>query len=304
MTPVFLLGPGRSGTTLLYKLLAAMPGVAYLSNYNARLPWAPLLSALGRPIQGSFQLKRFAWFQDEGGAYFNAGRQWYRRLIPTPVEGEAVYRACGVPEDDRLAAPLSPPSAECLKRQFERIAAAFGSPVLVSKRTVNNRRVPHLLQAFPQARFVCLLRDGRAVARSLVRVHWWADHTLFWEGRSPRELVAAGRDDLELAARNWVEEMRQMESGMGLMTPASRLIVHYDDLLCRPRETLKAVHEFIGVQAALPPAYWSFIDSLGFRSPRPDWLNTWDAAERRRVEAVQQATLRRWGFRDTRAEPA
>ena len=37
--PVFLLGPARSGTSLLYKLLCLHRDVAFISNYVARAPW-------------------------------------------------------------------------------------------------------------------------------------------------------------------------------------------------------------------------------------------------------------------------
>jgi hypothetical protein len=296
MTPAFLLGPGRSGTTLLYKLVSAMPDVGYLSNYNARFPRTPSWAVLGRLFDSAFGLKRFAWFQDEGGAYFNEGRTWLRRIVPTPVEAEPVYRACGVPEVEGLDTPMDAASVGLLQRRFAAIAAAGGWSVIVSKRTANNRRVAQLLQAFPDARFVCLLRDGRAVARSLVRVHWWADHTLFWCGRTPRALVAQGEDELTLAALNWVEEMAVMEAGMRLIPPGQRLDLHYDELLAAPRACLARVHEFLGTGNVLPPAYWAFIESLGLRPAAPDWLTRMPAEERDRIEAVQHATLQRWRF--------
>ena len=37
----FLVGAGRSGTTLLYKLLCLHPQVAYISNYENRFRWVP-----------------------------------------------------------------------------------------------------------------------------------------------------------------------------------------------------------------------------------------------------------------------
>ena len=37
----FLVGAGRSGTTLLYKLLCLHPQVAYISNYENRFGWLP-----------------------------------------------------------------------------------------------------------------------------------------------------------------------------------------------------------------------------------------------------------------------
>lgn len=304
MTPTFLLGPGRSGTTLLYKLVAAMPDVGYLSNYNARFPRTPLWGLAARPISHAFGVKRFAWFQDEGGAYFNEGRPWQQRIVPTPVEAEPVYRSCGIPADEGLDRPLGAEAVERLRKRFRDIAAATGRSVLVSKRTANNRRVAQLLQAFPDARFVCLLRDGRAVARSLVRVHWWLDHTLFWCGRTPRSLVSEGQDELVLAAQNWVEEMAVMEQGMRRIPSVQRMDLRYDELLADPRACLARVHAFMQTGRELPSAYWAFIDSLALRSTAADWLARMPADERSRIEAVQRDTLVRWRFSEAGAVPA
>lgn len=296
MTPVFILGPGRSGTTLLYKLVAAMPDVAYLSNYNHRYPGAPWSAVLARTLTSAYGVKRRTWFQGEGAANLSRGRPWYQQLVPKPVEGEAVYQACGVPELEGLDRPLAAAAATLLRQRFAAICAAAGQQVLVSKRTANNRRVPQLLQAFPDARFICLLRDGRAVARSLVRVRWWADHTLFWCGRTPRELVGEGEDDLALAARNWVEEMAVMEDGMRLIASSRLLLLHYDDLLARPQASLKRVHDFMHPGSGLPAAYWAFIASMALEPTAADWLERLPAGERERIETVQQPTLERWRF--------
>lgn len=46
----FLLGTGRSGTPLLYKLLCLHPEIAYTNNYVARLGGRPALAALDRLV--------------------------------------------------------------------------------------------------------------------------------------------------------------------------------------------------------------------------------------------------------------
>ena len=41
---VFILGPARSGTTLLYKGLCLHPDVAFISNWSARFPRLPVVA--------------------------------------------------------------------------------------------------------------------------------------------------------------------------------------------------------------------------------------------------------------------
>ena len=203
----FLVGAGRSGTTLLYKLLCLHPQIAYISNYENRFGWIPGGLAC-RAVAGRPQDKVQAWFNERGNAYF-VNRPWLQKVFPAPHEGESVYRSCGVPlfpEPDYV-----PPArtGKCLRCRFERIRRRSGAALLLSKRTANNRRI-HLLSAiFPEARYVHLVRDGREVTQSLSAVEWWNEHTVWWDGRTPLEMEQAGEPRLAICARNWVRELQR-----------------------------------------------------------------------------------------------
>src|SRR6266498_5009042 len=112
------------------------------------------------------------WFGADGGNAYVYGRPrpLVERLFPMPVEGEPVYRRCGV---GCGAAGVPERQVAELRRRLEAIQRWSGGDLLVSKRIHNNLRIPLLAEAFPRARFVNLIRDGRAVAYSLSRVDWW-----------------------------------------------------------------------------------------------------------------------------------
>lgn len=296
LPPVFLVGAGRSGTTLLYKLLAAHRAVGYLGNYQKRLPhwrWTPLLHRLPACVPA---LKRRFWFDDEGGAYFNQRRRWLLNLVPSPSEAEPLYAAAGMLLTPAPEWRPDEATARRLRQAFERVRRLSGTRLVLSKRTANNRRLPALQAVFPQARYIHLLRDGRAVAYSLLKVHWWDDHVLYWNGRTPRQLVDGGADPVELAARNWTEEMASIEQGLRDIPPAQVLQVHYESLLAQPRRELQRMLDFMGLGGEEDPAFWRTVESLRLR-PRPEaWQTRWSEAERQRVAAIQAAMLRRWGL--------
>lgn len=291
----FLLGAGRSGTTLLYKLLSAHPDVAYLSNYHNRWPELSSTALLQRLLNLFPDVKRQSWFKKDGGAYFNEQRKWFQTMIPTPSEGESVYRACGLTirpnVDERMV--------RCMNKKFERIRRLVGAKVLLTKRTANNRRIPALMNIFPAAKYIHLIRDGRAVAYSLPRVAWWDDHVLFWAGKSPRQMVMEGFDPLVLAARNWVEEMASLESGLALIEPEKVLEVNYKQLLQNPLVEIERMIEFMGAGSPLPGDFRELVKSLQLRPRSEPWIESWTDEEKQKVNQIQAATLHRWGCLDT-----
>jgi hypothetical protein len=270
--------------------------VAYLSNYQKRYPEWPSLAYLQRLPNYFPKLKRNSWFQAHGGAYFNEQRRWMQSIVPTPSEAEPVYASCGIPltpaEDYR---PL-PHTANCLRERFERILRTSGADVLLSKRTANNRRVPVLKQIFPNAKYIHLVRDGRAVAYSLLRVAWWNDHVLYWTGKTPQQMVAEGANPLELAARNWVEEMHSLERGIALIEESKLLEVQYDELLQDPHGQLQRILHFMDVVPQADATFQEIIESLHLRPRQEAWSRNWTESELCTVQDLQGDTLRRWGF--------
>ena len=241
-TETFLLGAGRSGTTLLYKLMCLHPQIAYVSNYDK---WAPtaIASMANNRLSNSIESKLSSWFNVAGNAYF-VKRPLAKRVTPTPIEGEIVYANSGVP---LIPEPGYRPDAETAHRlhdTFSRIRRGRNGKILLSKRTANNRRIAMLNEIFPTARFVHLIRDGRDVARSLSRVEWWSDHIVWWDGRKASEMEAAGAERMEICATNWLREVRTIQSSLAVVDPARILEVRFEALVANPVEQLRRITEF------------------------------------------------------------
>lgn len=293
---VFLLGSGRSGTTLLYKLLAAHPSVGYLSNYQSRLPALPAFAWLHRIPRNSLTMKRRAWFGGQGNAYFEGRRQLSQFWIPSPAEAESVFERAEIPHTPPEGFVLGEPGLSRIRDTFRGTLEYGGGDVLLCKRTANNRRVAVLRQAFPRCKFIHLVRDGRSVADSLVKVGWWADHQLFWAGKTPRELKAEGANELHIAARNWVEGMHQIERGLQQIEADGKYTLRYEQLLADPHGELRKLLKFMGVQAYADPEFEAFITSLSIKPVEASWRRKWSAADCETVTALQRDTLARWGY--------
>lgn len=288
----FLVGAGRSGTTLLYKLLCLHAKVAYISNYDNRVPWLPsgLMSRFMADMTGT---KVSAWFNHGGNAYF-VNRPWVKKLFPTPVEGESIYGSCGI--------PLVPPtdyrpdwkSSDCLRRCFERIRRTTGAQVMISKRTANNRRLQALDSIFPDARYIHLIRDGRAVAHSLSSVEWWDGHVLWWDGRTTTQMEQAGEKRLTVCARNWVYEMRAIQEGLSSIASERILEVRYEQLLANPVDQLCTIIRFLGL--AVTTEFQSVIESLQLTSRPGSWSKRWTPEQLASVMNEEQSLLNELGY--------
>ncbi len=293
--PLFILGAPRSGTSLLYKVLCLHREAAWISNYVRRAPQLAQLSVLNRLPRALPGISRRVWFGEESNAYvYGARRSALYRVAPMPTEGETVFRHCGLPEDPGAVTVPERQRNHAIVGCFDTIQRWGGGSVLVSKRIGHNRRVPLLHAAFPQARFVNLVRDGRAVALSLTKVDWWADLDVWWYGATPSRWAAEGGDPLELAARHWVEEVHTVDAGLGAVPPAQVLTLSYEALVADPLPTLERIRSFAGLPTDRD---WSArLTELRFPNRNDRWAQELDELARKRVETVQGEDLARYGY--------
>ena len=288
----FLVGAGRSGTTLLQKLLCLHPQIAYISNYENRFAWFPDGLA-GGAIATRLPAKLGAWFDQGGNAYF-VGRPWFKKIFPTPHEGESVFESCGVPLFPAADYVPDTATSACLRRRFEQIRTRAHAAVFLSKRTANNRRIRLLSSIFPAARYVHLIRDGRDVTQSLATVEWWDNHTVWWDGRTPLEMERAGEPRLSICARNWVREVQELQVGLARIDPARILALRFEELLTDPVRHLERVVNFLGV--SFSAEYRDAIQSLNLQPARSRWMTDWDADQRAGVLSEILPMLQRLGY--------
>jgi hypothetical protein len=126
--------------------------------------------------------------------------------------------------------------AEFVDRFADRYRAIRGKARWAEKTPLNVLHFGWVLERFPEARLIHLIRDGRDVVCSLAEHPDWR-----WvDGGWVKELHPR---PVEAYARTWV---RDTGAGMRHRGEARYLEVRYEDLVARPRETLRTVFAFIG----------------------------------------------------------
>jgi len=138
------------------------------------------------------------------------------------------------------------------------------------------------------------VRDGRAVAYSLSRVHWWQDSVIWWYGSTPGSWRAAGRDPWELCARHWVRELAVIDEGLTAVPPGQRLEVRYEELVAEPISTTRRIAAFAGLRE--DRGWTRELSRLSYPNKNEGWRTRLAPSAVARVEAIQHGDLRRLGY--------
>ena len=287
---IFIIGSGRSGTTLLYNLLATHPEVAWFSVLSNRSPdshWRIRAHRLlDAPLVGE-RLKRAIVHPTRWGPFLG--------LVPS--EGQDIYEGlCGLRQDGRSTEEdWEPEVEERLKGVMDLHLRLTGRDRFLSKRTSNTQRLRLVARMFPDASYIHIIRDGRAVALSYRRVEWWPRTHLWWAGTTPEGLEAEGQDPLEVAALHWSHNVEEVLGNARVL--ANYQEVRYEDLVADPVDTVMGLLGFCRLRED---------DAFMARLPRsmPDmnrkWRTAMDARERKVVEETAGGTLARLGYVERR----
>jgi hypothetical protein len=205
MTPVVVLGVSRSGTTLLKAMLDAH-------------------SQLAIPSESYFVPQ--LW--DRHGEHPNP-----EHFVADLRRLERI-RQWGVdPEDVRRRLPEQPTFAEAIEAIYKLYAESRGKPRFGDKTPLYMQHLDVLERAFPDARYVHIVRDGRDAALSLLAMR-----------RRPRFNLSRPRGvgDFACAWRSEVGAARRF----GRDHPYLEL--RYEDLVAEPEARLREVCAFLGLE--------------------------------------------------------
>jgi hypothetical protein len=261
--PLFIIGHWRTGTTFLHELLIRDPRHAYATTFECLAPNHFLLTGRWLP-------RWLQWMMPSHRPMDNMAVGWDR-----PQEDEFALCILGQPSPyQRIAFPNRPPEDGSLDlgglsprarrhwkatflRLMRELTYAHGGRRLVLKSPPHTARIPVLLELFPDARFVHIIRDPYDVYPSTLKL-WRA---LFLTQGLQRPTFAGLEENV---LRMYVQMYERLDEGRKLTAPGRFTELRYEDLVRDPIGQLEAIYRQLdlGDFAAARPAVEDYVAGL------------------------------------------
>ena len=239
---VFVIGTGRCGSSLLHEVMARHPDVGFVSNIDDRLGGLDLSGKWNQTI-----------YRRVPNRFTEKGRLRYAPSEAYRILDRQVAPILSTPSRDLVADDVTPWLEKRTREFFERRSEAQGRPVFLHKFT-GWPRSGFLQAIFPEARFINVIRDGRAVANSWLQMPWWPGYQgpegwSFGPLDEERQRVwdKAGRSFVVLAGLGWDILMDAFDTARERVPSGQWMDVRYEDVLADPRAQLGAMLEFSGL---------------------------------------------------------
>ena len=242
-SPVFILGPPRSGTTLIYQAIVHCLTVSYLANFAEyfQLEYSPIIAAkLGRFFRLT-QDRRSTFESYYGrtqglGAPHEGGRLWNRWF---PVDAHYVGRGDLTTEQKRAIYQVVAGIEHTLDAPF------------VNKNVKHSVRIQALVEALPAALFIECRRNQVAVAQSilLARTHDFSGKP--WLSVMPKEINSImGKDLLDQVCEQVYYIERDIAADREAVGRDRFLTVVYEEFCKEPNRHLGEIIRFMNERCA------------------------------------------------------
>ena len=301
MKPIFMIGMPRSGTTAISEAMSLHEELGWFSVYLERYPALPWLSLLDHitaiPKVGLYL--RGKKKQDKAVA------SMIRKYLPYPNEAFPVWtRFCGekFASDYLVGQKASEEERDMVVTYIQKVLRFGGKSRFFAKFT-GPPRTCYLNSIFPDAYYIHVIRDPRAVVSSLLKVQFWKEgggHVRpWWRNGLPDEYVKewedTGRSPVALAAVQWKRVVELAREEEALIPPERYVRISYEDIVEDPHGLLSMLFKKVALSDSV--AAHSYITSFGkLRNMNSKYKKYLDASEIALVERITAETAAQAGY--------
>jgi Sulfotransferase family len=315
--------PGAGGVSPVPSPAASQSPRPHILVVNGRKVRQPVF-VIGAPCSGTDLLARA--LKRSSGFHFTVGQRWVLPVVhafarrPSISRGRGEAAATVLRDAFAQAWQVTPDCCLGCTPQCRQAGGLEGVGPCVSERSITRYGdaspdlmycAEALLDAFPDARLVQIIRDGRDVTAGMLAdpavLAWFKPGFVNVDTEFPNPLLGveteadrAAWPDLSLAgkcAMRWRGTVRQMARLRGKLEAGQLITLRYEEMIRQPSAAASAISGFLG--AAVSPL------ELPAPSPVPGrpagtepgaWRRTLTVAQVAEVESVAGPELRRVGY--------
>lgn len=284
--PIFVIGSGRSGSTFFTKTLSLHPNIAFLSPLCEKYPTKPWLNRMIMHTMDNTVLQRLL-------------QKW----IP-PEECWSFWRHYGIAgvhrdlfKEDvtiKMKSRLQNVMGEMLTKKRDRLLIHLtGWP-----------RIGFLKEIFPDAKFIIMLRDGRAVVNSLLNnVDWWEG----WLGPNRwgwGELTSEQKKEWEKYNKSFVALtaiwykmiLKSIEEAKKHVPPSDFFELKYEDLCADSTNVFQQVIDFCKLNWS--SKFSDTINRFSFKNMNYKWKQDLTEYQKKILCECLHGYSKRYGYYD------
>jgi omega-hydroxy-beta-dihydromenaquinone-9 sulfotransferase len=285
--PIFIVGTGRCGSTAFHRLLGTHPQLMWLSGFAEEFPHRPSWNRWAVTAMGSPVLRRIFGARIKPGENYGF---WYTHAYGFAEPGRDLLRSDVTPR---------------VRKQIEAVIGAMLTPkrsrMLV--KLTGWSRIGFLDEIFGDAKFIHIVRDGRAVASSLLHVNawqwrgWYGPYSWRYGPLSAEDHAAweaNNRSFVVLAGLQWKIHTRAIEAARQTIDPKRFLEVRYETLCEEPWETCRRVLEFSELDS--PRAFERDVKNATIKDMTARWRVDLSPEQQAMLTDVLRKELQRYGY--------
>ena len=263
-SPVFILGHWRSGTTLLHNAMAQDKQFAFINTFQSvfvnqffasRWLFKPIMRLLmpeKRPADNVLLAPELP--QEEGIALSNMDSFGFYNFFYFPRDWKDFYTRYISGETSK------PESLKSYKRQYKKLIAQslleYNRTAFISKFPPNTGALKHILDMFPEAKFIYIYRNPVSVFLSTVNFFKATHEALMLQSFSQKEF-----EEMVFELYDWI--IRDYENQKALIPSHNLVEIRYEDFEMNPMEGLRSIYDSLGLKGYEEsiPAFTSYLDA-------------------------------------------
>ena len=310
--PIFIVGCPRSGTTITLKILALHEQLSWIPGCVDKSPRETQKAFRNRAYSIPFLGKHIYHFAMKQGNFLS---RKIKRYLPFPVEPWSFWKhylngflwnsSGNTPPRSMGISDISEQEVIGVRKAVDSIQKAQGKDNFLSKYT-DFPRMTYLMKAFPDAVFVHVVRDGRAVSASYFQKinsggfsawnkrDWWISG---WPEEWQNEWENSSKSKLSFSAYQYKFFMREIANDVKKI-PLNRCYeVNYADIIESPIETFKDIIAFCELDSSRNIEW--YLKSIELTNMNHKWITGFSDSEKAELNGILSEPELRVRFDDS-----